>query len=146
MTFNNSRMKKVTSALLLVAFIAACGQNTRKGENNAANTFAVADPNVVYVYYFHGPQRCKTCVAVGDIAQKTIESVYADNSEVRFIEIDTGEASAKAWVEKYEVTWNALIIAKGEDYIEITRQAFATAVSNPQSLDNLIRDEVNKRL
>jgi len=39
-----------------------------------------------------------------------------------------------------------LIIAKGDDFVDITEQAFATAVSNPESLTNLIKNEVNKRL
>ena len=138
-------MKKIALSLMFVALIAACGQNNRKA-GNADEQLAVADPNIVQVYYFHGKERCKTCIAVGDIALKTVENAYTNNPNVRFIEINTSEESAKALVKKYEVTWNALIIAKGNNSVDITQQAFATALGNPQSLENLIKDEVNKRL
>jgi ABC-type Zn uptake system ZnuABC Zn-binding protein ZnuA len=143
-------MKNVAIALMLLVSITACNnQSGKKAENKDAQTTAAvttADPNVVNVYYFHGKQRCKTCIAVGDVAKATVEKAYAGNNKVVFTEINTSEDAAKALVEKYDVTWNALIIAKGSDNIEITKQAFATAVENPQSLETLIKDEVNKRL
>jgi len=132
-------MKKVTLALLITIF-AGCGQSNKKEE-----TIEI-DPEVVNVFYFHGKQRCKTCVAVGDVARQTVETAFAGNEKVIFTDICTSDAAYEALFEKYEVSWNALIIAKGEDFIEITNQAFATAVENPQSLENLIKDEVNKRL
>jgi len=134
-------MKKVTLAFILIAIFAGCGQGGKKAENTVT-----IDETVVNVYYFHGKQRCKTCVAVGDVAKETVEKNFADNNKVRFIEINTSEKGNETLIEKYDVTWNALIIAKDEDFIEVTDQAFATAVSNPQSLENLIKQEVNKRL
>ena len=105
-----------------------------------------ADPSTVYVYYFHGKQRCKTCIAVGDVSEKAIKDMYANNPNVKFIEVKTDEEANAALVEKYEVTWNALIIAKGVDNIEITKQAFASALNNPENLTDLIKTEVDKRL
>jgi hypothetical protein len=135
-------MKNVALSLLLVFAVTACNQS----RSNKVATANVADPNVVNVYYFHGKQRCMTCIAVGDVAKATVEKAYTENKKVRFVEINTSEKGNEALVEKYEVTWNALIIAKGDNSTEITQQAFATAVGNPQSLENLIKEEVNKRL
>jgi len=137
-------MKRITLALTLIIAFASCGQNPKKAANTAEQT--PIDTTIVTVYYFHGKQRCKTCVAVGDVARETVEKAFADNDKVRFVEINTSEKGNNALIEKYEVTWNALIIAKGENAVEITDQAFATAVKNPQSLENLIKEEVNKRL
>lgn len=142
-------MRNVVLALLLIIAVTACKQNTKKTESNEVQTEAAinaADASVVNVYYFHGKQRCKTCIAVGDVAKETVEKAYAANNKVVFKEIDTSEEIAKSLVEKYEVTWNALVIAKGGDNIEITKQAFAMAVENPESLEMLIKEEVNKRL
>jgi phosphoheptose isomerase len=130
---------------MLFATLAGCKQNNKSTENNnTAQT--TADTTTVVVYYFHGKQRCKTCIAVGDVAKQTVEKSFADNNKVIFTEINTSEKDNEALVEKYEVTWNALIIAKGENTIEITDQAFATAIGNQQALENLIKEEVNKRL
>jgi PBP1b-binding outer membrane lipoprotein LpoB len=141
-------MKNIALILLLVFALAACKQSPKNTENNTAQTTIEAvSPTDVIVYYFHGKQRCKkTCVAVGDVAKETVEKSFADNKNVRFVEISTSEKGNDALIEKYDVTWNALIIAKGEDFVEITDQAFATAVKNPQSLENLIKEEVNKLL
>ena len=141
--------------LLIVAFtliaLTACGQNrnNRANNNETASTETVAQAaqnDIVYVYYFHGKQRCKTCIAVGDVTEKTVKDLYANNPKVKFMEVKTHEDQNKALVEKYEVTWNALIIAKGDDSNEITKYAFANAVNSPEVLTDLIKTEVDKRL
>ena len=132
-------------ALLLVA----CGGNTQKNNGQATGMETkeqMADASTVNVYYFHGKQRCKTCIAVGDVTEKTIKELYADNSHVKFIEVKTDEEQNASLVEKYEVTWNALIIAKGDNNIEITKEAFANALNSPEKLTDLIKTEVDKRL
>ncbi len=138
-------MKKTVFAFLLIAVLTGCNQSANKADNSATTT-PTEDATLVSVYYFHGKQRCKTCIAVGNIAQETVGKAYADNSKVVFKEINTDEKANVDLVEKYQVAWNALIIAKGEDFIEITDQAFATALSSPDALTDLIKEEVNKRL
>lgn len=137
-------MKKVILALMLIAVLTGCNQTTKKADSST--TSPTADSTIVNVYYFHGKQRCKTCIAVGNIAKETIEKAYAGNEKVVFTEINTSEKANEVLCEKYEISWNALIIAKGEDFIEITDQAFATALSNPNALTDLIKEEVNKRI
>jgi hypothetical protein len=137
-------MKKITLFLMIALALASCNQSAKKAENKIAEI--TADATVVNVFYFHGKQRCKTCVAVQNIAKETVEKLYADNEKVVFHEINTAEKANDALCEKYEISWNALIIAKGEDFIEITDQAFATALGNPQALENLIKEEISKRL
>jgi len=142
-------MNKSILILFLVLFLAACGNKTtnRQAENQTQGelTVAATDASVTNVYYFHGKQRCKTCVAVGNVARKTIEETYAGNNKVRFIEIDTSDKQYESLVNKYEVSWNALIIAKGDDFIDITERAFANAVGTPAVLSDLIKKEVNQR-
>ncbi|HAY31421.1 MAG TPA: hypothetical protein DCX97_07940 [Alistipes sp.] len=83
---------------------------------------------------------------MGDVSEKTIKDAYANNPNVKFTEVKTHEEQNKALVEKYQVTWNALIIAKGDNSIEITQQAFANAINSPEKLTDLIKTEVDKRL
>lgn len=142
-------MKQLIILSLAVLALTACGNRSNKkaAENTGTETTVqVADASTVYVYYFHGKQRCKTCIAVGNVSEKTVKDMYTDNPNVKFIEVQTDDEANAALVEKYEVTWNALIIAKGGDNIEITKQAFASAVNNPENLTDLIKTEVDKRL
>lgn len=142
-------MNKNILILFVAAFLMSCGGKTGKKQvdsqmqEQAVSTDTVS---VVNVYYFHGKERCKTCIAVGDLAKKTIEEVYAGNDGVKFIEVDTSDKQFDDLVNKYEVSWNALIIAKGDNAIDITEQAFANAVSNPAVLSDLIKKEVNQRV
>ncbi|MDH8701744.1 ABC-type glycerol-3-phosphate transport system substrate-binding protein [Dysgonomonadaceae bacterium PH5-43] len=143
-------MKKSILFGLLVLLLTACGGNTQKNNQESSGVTEVktqlADTSTVNVYYFHGKQRCKTCIAVGDVTEKTIKELYTDNPYVKFIEVKTDEEQNASLVEEYEVTWNALIIAKGDNHVEITKEAFANALNSPENLANLIKTEVDKRL
>ena len=143
-------MKKILFlTVIALVSLTACGQNRGNRANESASAQTTAQVNqadVVNVYYFHGKQRCKTCIAVGDVSEKTIKDAYANNPNVKFIEVKTHEEQNKVLGEKYEVTWNALIIAKGDNSIEITQQAFANAINSPEKLTDLIKTEVDKRL
>ncbi len=68
--------------LLLFAFtlfLALSCVNRNSSENNngsESSQFTIdASENVVNVLYFHGTQRCKTCIAVGNIAKETLDSL-----------------------------------------------------------------------
>jgi hypothetical protein len=58
------------------------------------------------------------------------------------MEVLTDEEANKGLVEKYGVIWNALIVAKGDDYIDMTQNAFA----NPDGVKELLKNEVDRRL
>lgn len=135
---------------MALAMVACGGKNKQQtesaGSEATASVLAKQDPSMVYVYYFHGKQRCKTCSAVEEVSRKYIETTYGKNPKVQFVEVKTDEEASKKLVEKYEVTWNSLIIAKGEDHIEITKQAFAHAVNTPEKLQELLKTEVDKRI
>lgn len=142
-------MNKSILILFLAVLFTACGNKTTsqqvENQTQEKQTVATADASVVNVYYFHGKQRCKTCIAVGDVAKKTIEETYAGNQKVKFIEVNTSDKQFEDLVNKYEVSWNALIISKGDNSVDITEQAFANAISNPTVLSDLIKKEVNQR-
>ncbi|NDW19519.1 hypothetical protein D0T53_11440 [Dysgonomonas sp. 216] len=142
-------MKKLILLSLLTTFLFSCSNKTenKQTENQAQEpTITMADASVINVYYFHGKQRCKTCIAVGDLAKKTIAKVYAGNEKVKFTEVDTSNKQFEELVNKYEVSWNALIISKGDNSVDITEQAFANALNSPDVLTNLIKEEVDKRV
>ena len=141
-------MKNVIIALFALVTITACNNSGGKKTEpaKAETTTVAADTSTVNVYYFHGKARCKTCIAVGDVSKETIEKAFTGNTNVRFTEINTSEKANEALVEKYEVTWNALIITKGDQSKDLTEQAFATAVGNPEKLTEDIKTTVNSLL
>lgn len=134
-------------ALLLISCTGGKTESKQAAEGIAPEqTLATADASTVNVYYFHGKQRCKTCLAIENVTKKTIADNYKDNPQVKFVEINMDEDKNKDIVEKYEIAFSSLLIAKGEDYTDLTEQAFANAVNSPDVLTNLIKEEVNKRV
>lgn len=147
-------MKKSVLLMLTAALLTACGQTSDKNDGReateqctaSATQLAEADSNTVTVYYFHGKQRCKTCMAVGRVSKETVDSAYAGNGHVRFVEINTEEKANKALVEKFQIAWNALIIEKDGNSTDLTKEGFANAVKSPDMLIELIKKEVDKML
>lgn len=147
-------MKQVLMMFVAVLLFTACENGkenkadvkeaTTESSVNSSQAVSVAnaDPTTVFVYYFHGKQRCKTCIAVQDFAQESVKQMYGDNQKVKFMEVLTDEEANKELVEKYGVTWNALIVAKGDDHIDMTQNAFA----NPEGVKELLKNEVDRRL
>ncbi|MDL2308330.1 nitrophenyl compound nitroreductase subunit ArsF family protein [Bacteroidales bacterium OttesenSCG-928-C03] len=130
-------MKNLIISILACLMFASCGNG------NQEKPVAEVDISTVYVYYFHGKQRCKTCVAVENITQQTIAENFGGNDNVKYIEVKTDETENESLIEKYEIGWNALIIAKGDEYVDITNDAFATAVKYPEKLRTLIKQTVD---
>ena len=146
-------MKQALFMLLAAITFTACGSGNEKKTDAAASveisvqttevtSVASADPSTVYVYYFHGKQRCKTCIAVQKFANEAVTQMYGDHQKVQFMEVMTDDAGNKELVEKYGVTWNALIVAKGDDHIDMTQDAFA----NPEGVKELLKSEIDRRL
>lgn len=142
-------MKNVVLALLVLLSTTACqssGNNKSESTVIKAAVEAAIDPSVTQVYYIHGKQRCKTCIAVGEVSKKTVETLYGGNEKVRFIEINSSEAGNEALIEKFAVTFNALIVSKGEQSTNLTEHAFATALNNPESLQAKLKETINSYL
>lgn len=128
-------MKNIFLVIVVLLGIAACNQPLNKTEKELTVSGKV-DNSVVNVYYFHGKQRCKTCIAVGDVTKQTVEKNFQGNNNVVFKELNTEDEVNATLIEKYDVSWNALIIAKGEQHKNITEDAFSVAVDNPEKLSS----------
>lgn len=142
-------MRNILLTTMLLFAVVACNQSSTKTDkkgNSESEAVLAGGSSVVNVYYFHGKQRCKTCVAVGNVAKETIEKHFREDSNVRFADLDTSDKANAALLEKYDVSWNALIISKGDKYEDITEDAFATAVGNPEKLSADILSVVNSLL
>lgn len=142
--------KSILIGLMGIIFFTACKQANSKKDNKgtaSAKTAAqLAEASTVNIYYFHGPQRCKTCIAVEKVARETIEKTYANNKNVCFVMINIEDEANAELIEKYQIAWNALIIEKGDNYIDLTKNGFANAVNTPDVFIEAIKKEVNARL
>lgn len=127
--------------LLLFAFtlflaLSCVNRNSSENKNESESSqFTIdASENVVNVLYFHGTQRCKTCIAVGNIAKETLDSLSLNNDSIVFSEINTDDPNFSEVTAKFQISWSSLIISKGENRVDLTDFAFANAIKNPELL------------
>ena len=136
-------MKKMLMMAALCIGLAACsGGNTKQTANSTRE-------NGVEVLYFHGKQRCATCVAIERETKAVVNEQFADAVadgalEMRIIDITQPENEAIA--DKYEITWSSLVVVKYKDGKEqaenLTKFAFANARNNPE----MFRAELSEKL
>ena len=136
--------KLILTGCFALMFIVSSGCRQSHTQSEIDINAIIADTTVVNVLYFRIKQRCEACNAVADVSRKTVETAYADNDKVRYVEIETNQKANEPLVEKYEVAWNALLIVKGDNITDITQRAFLNAVKNSQRLENLIISEIDK--
>ena len=127
--------------------LAACGGG------NTKQSAAPTRENGVEVLYFHGKQRCATCVAIERETKTVIDGQFADAVadgalEMRIIDITQPENEALA--DKYEITWSSLVVVKYADGSEqaenLTKFAFANARNNPETFRSELTERLNKLL
>lgn len=94
--------------LTLLMGLMSCGH---RPETAVAVTGPVKD--YVEVVYFHGKQRCATCMAIEQNARDVVESLFADEvkcGRVVFKTVDISTPDGEALADRYEVTWSALFV------------------------------------
>lgn len=134
-------MKKLFYSGLICMFMLACGQT---GTDKSSDVADLSESGAkVHVYYFHGKQRCTTCLTVQQVAEEAMAEHFSGNKNVAFVEVDFSEAANAALAEKYEIVFSSLVIADETDYKDITGDAFAMAIGNPEGLKDLIAFETN---
>lgn len=137
-------MKKVILVMLALCMgLMACnGGNVKKNELKSQK-------DVVEVLYFHGKQRCATCMAIEKETKTIVNGQFVNSvkgGKLKFRVIDITKAENETIAEKYEITWSSLVIVKYKDDKEqaenLTKFAFANARSKP----DVFRSELTKKI
>ena len=108
---------------------------------------------IVEVIYFHGLQRCRTCVALQKAAAETVQTKFAEgvkNGRVRLIVMDLSTREGAVLAEKYRIAWSSLIIVRKQDGKErmanLTEWGFRYAVNHKARIQAMIERQINEFL
>lgn len=142
-------MKNVFLTIVLCLGLVACGNGNVKNESKVEKQ---VKKDVVEVLYFHGKQRCATCMAIEKNTKHLMESTFAEklkNGELVFKLIDITEEEKLA--DKYEVSWSSLIIVDydksgKEKAVNMTEFAFSNARTNSNNFKRRIAEQINTML
>ncbi|MGN0032395.1 MAG: nitrophenyl compound nitroreductase subunit ArsF family protein [Candidatus Limimorpha sp.] len=139
--------------VLLASFtMTACSFNTG-GDKGTDAVEVIKDGPIVEVLYFHGKQRCATCMAIENETKALIESELAslvDEGKVVMRVIDITTEEGKSIANKYKVSYSSLfaVVKNGdkEKAEDLTRFAFANARNNPEEYRKELKDMIVKSL
>ena len=142
-------MKKELLMIALCVGMVACGNGNAKNESKAEKQMK---KDVVEVLYFHGKQRCATCMAIEKNTKELMESTFAEklkNCELVFKLVDITKEETLA--DKYEVSWSSLIIVDydkngKEEATNMTEFAFGNVLTNPDNFKKGVAEQISTML
>ena len=147
---NNYILNTMKKQLLIIALglnLIGCGSAEMKKETSPIN----GNNNMIEVLYFHGKQRCATCVAIEENAKYVVDSIFTidvENNKIAFKVLEIGENEVLA--DKYEVSWSSLILVDYNDGVEtvenMTDFAFEYARTEPEIFINGLSEQITSML
>lgn len=145
-------MKRFLFLIVLCITIVSCNMNVKNENADKVQTETTINDHVE-VLYFHGKQRCATCIAIETNTKAAIEEKFAEQikkGELVFKIIDISKEENEKIAEKYEVTWSSLFIVKykngQEESKNMTDFAFANARKSPEVFKSEVIKAVNQML
>ena len=139
--------------VLLASFSMSACSFSNEEQKNEVTVEVAKEGSVVEVLYFHGKQRCATCVAIENETKALMSGELASLVEegrvvMKVIDITTDEG--KSIANKYKVSYSSLFVVvkngdkeKAED---LTRFAFANARNNPEEYREELKNMIMKSL
>lgn len=107
----------------------------------------------VEVIYFHGKQRCATCMAIEKHTREVVEKDFASQvkkGNVRFRVVDISTVEGAKLAKAYKVSWSSLYVNswKGgkEKRNDMTRFGFANARSKADEFKKGLKAKINELL
>lgn len=123
------------------------------GHAQTKKTVTKSSTSVVEVLYFHGPQRCKTCVALQKAAKELVDAKFAKelkSGRVKFREIDLSTKEGEKLGDKYEIAWSSLVVVrkqgKKEKVADLTDDGFRYAVNNKAKIQSILQQKITEFL
>ena len=139
--------------VLLASFSMSACSFSNEEQKNEVTVEVAKEGGVVEVLYFHGKQRCATCVAIENetkalMSGELVSLVEEGRVVMKIIDITTDEG--KSIANKYKVSYSSLFVVvknvdkeKAED---LTRFAFANARNNPEEYREELKNMIMKSL
>lgn len=132
-------MRKILFILLVLTATAAMAQGKVKDH--------------VEVVYFHGKQRCLTCMAIEKYAREVVDTDFArekQSGKVLFRTVDITTPEGAKLAKKYRVSWSSLYINgwKGgkEKRNDLTSFAFKHARKHTAEFKKEVKKTIQKNL
>lgn len=139
-------MKKITimllAALLSTTTISACtGNNTPESKKETV----AKQESPVEVIYFHGKQRCKTCIAIENETKALMEGELANlvkSGKVKFRIVDISSDEGEVLATKFKVSFSSLLVVTKDGIEDLTHFAFSNARTNAEAFRKELKSKI----
>lgn len=134
-------MKRLIYLIIALTMFVSCGNAETKKQTKKIKS------NTVEVLYFHGKQRCITCMSIESLTKEVLEKDFKkelNNNKIVYKVIDITENEELA--DKYEVAWSSLILDKKGKTVNLTDMGFSYAKNQPDVFKAKLKDELYKIL
>ncbi len=127
--------------------------NTKNNIENKKDNFIQKEYSniTIEIYHFHGKNQCFSCIAVGDLAEKTINTYFKEeinSKKLKFAHINAELNENSELVKKYGVTGSSLWIGSyldGKFHKEENIRVWYK-INNEQDYMDYLKNEIEKRL
>lgn len=141
----------VVVAFLIIGFSVAAGCTVTEQPSPTVVTRTSNPVEKVEVYHFHGDQQCASCIAVGNLAEKTVNENFKDelaSGRLVFSHVNYDLPENAALATKYGVTGSSLWIgvydANGFDKEENIKVWYL--INNKEAYSAYLSGIISKRL
>ncbi|MBP7103204.1 MAG: thioredoxin [Bacteroidales bacterium] len=142
-------MKKTALVLMAALFLLSC--SNKKQEQTQVKAEIQADG--IEVLYFHGKQRCKSCVSIELRTKEMLDTYFAQemkDGKIVFKAIDFSLTENEPIADKYEIAWSSLLLIKhqnGDETVKnLTDFGFSYAYKNPETFIEGMKEEIDNLL
>ena len=103
--------KSILFLIFVILFVTGCSNNSQVNSNAVSDIKQSVNIDKLEIYHFHGTHQCSSCIAVGKLAEETVNTYFADevkSGKIVFGHIDFDVAENKELASKYGVTGSSL--------------------------------------
>ena len=130
------KITKLLFLLMAAGIVFSCNAQTSQDEQQTE----VNESEQVTVYYFHMTRRCATCKAVEDVSKQAVQEMNSE--KVSFTGYNIEKPEGERMAKKLNVSGQTLLIAGGNEKINITREGFINARTKPEKLKEILQQKV----
>ena len=139
-------MKKTVFILMTALFLLSC--SNKKQEQTQVK--AEIQEDGIEVLYFHGKQRCKSCVSIELRTKEMLDTYFAQEmkeGKIVFKAIDISLKENESIADKYEIAFSSLLVIKhqnGDETVKnLTDFGFSYAYKNPETFIEGMKEEMD---
>jgi len=149
---NKDNYAYVIIGIVLLLIIAVMVPKYINGNTTDSKVKISENVEKIEIYHFHATQQCSSCIAVGNLAEATVNTYFSDelkSGKVVFASINIDLPENKEIVDKYEAKGSSLLIGTYYEYGTFTKEENTNVwykIGNKEDYMNYLKGVIEGKL